>query len=113
MGMFLASGDAVPSIVVDQSNYRSMPFAGEDGGVEGDVECQNKNRRQRLGDGREMFDDTGAEDCLPESRRPVDPQQLWSCGVLFRDPVQECRPVEDPVAGTDEPLLEGVVVALA
>lgn len=65
----------------------------------------------RFEDGREVFDDAGAEDRLSEPRRPIDPQQLWPC-ELYRDPVPECRPVEDPVARADELLLEGVMVAL-
>jgi hypothetical protein len=58
-----------------------------------------------------VFDDAGAEDRLPEPRRPVDPQQLWSRGDLYREPMPESRLAEYPVASAVDPLLEGVVVA--
>jgi len=65
----------------------------------------------RLEDGREVFDDAGAEDRLPEPRRPVDPQQLWSRRDLYREPMPKSRPAEYPAARAVDPILEGVVVA--
>ena len=61
--------------------------------------------------GREVFDDVRAENRLAEPRGSVDPQQFCACGEFLVEPVLECGPVEDPIAGANEPLREGVMVA--
>ena len=68
-------------------------------------------RDGRVEVGREVFHDVGAENRFSEPRRSVDPEQLWSRGDLYREPMPKSRPVEDPVARAVDPLLEGVVVA--
>lgn len=59
-----------------------------------------------------IFGDSRAEYGFAETRRAVDPEHLRAGGELWRNPVQERGPLEDPIAGALEAPLQGVFVAL-